>query len=348
MTSSQTNLSTAATHLLALKSSDYETRKAAFDAIKDLPPFQLGQAWQSARALEPIHGGELDCLHRVEVVTDALEFDRAIVTVISPAYEWLLRHLLRSLKRVGNTVPVVAFCIDESYENMADWPDLVRVRCHSRERIDASVKGVIYSCARWVKAAHIISLEADMLVLESLDPLWAILEQTRSGTLAGCRPQYFPEIQSIQHVLDRERQKLTPLPWLGDEEFAFNGGLLAGDARAWEELDTRLRDMAPFSHVFTEGATRHPFADEILMNWALSSMSHLELHQGWNVQFYSKKRWEWLTTLPGPQGREYRCHSHPAKVLHFVGPSRTGEDNLLDVFLREIEENTLPASPPAS
>ena len=330
-------------HLLALKSPDYATRRIAFQALLPVPKEYLAAAWKRSRGLLPLHGGSLDCFGRVEVVQPTrLQFERAIVTVVSPDYEALLRQLLDSLRRVGETAPVVVFAVNESFETIANWEGVVPVRCFSRERLDASVKGAVYSCARWIKATHIVAMECDMVAIESLEPLWTTIEQADKCTMAGCRPQAFRErLNTLQWVINSERQQPTALEWLGEERFAFNGGLMAGDYAAWQKLDELLTGLGEFGFVFLDGGMKRTYGEECLMNWAVNRLNRIELHPGWNVQFFTTARDRWLTTLHRGGRRVYECHSFPANVLHFMGGVRSGRPSLMEVILKEMKQNPL-------
>ncbi|RYF49089.1 MAG: hypothetical protein EOO38_08705 [Cytophagaceae bacterium] len=267
--------------------------------------------------------------------------ERAIVTVVSPGFEELLSNLLRSLERVGNQVPVVVFAIDASFDTVANWPGVIALRCYSRGEINANVKGVIYSCARWVKAKHILSIESDVVAVGSLEPLWNLLEETHGSTFAGCRPNFYPRTKNtIQDYLDIERGYHAPVDWLGDAKFLFNGGVVAGNALAWRQLDERIQTLGARAYIFIEGGMASSFKDEMVMNWAVNFADNVvELHAGWNATFYSNERGAWVQTHRERGKTRYTCNSGPVRLLHFMGSSRQGNPSLMDEFLKEIDAN---------
>ena len=331
--------------LRLLLSPHYSVRRFAFNTVRQWSRDYLEDVWREHRGLLPAHGGQLDCFGRVEVVLpQRLVFERVLVTVVSPGYEEFVRHLVASLRRVGEDAPLVVFCVNESYETLSDVPGIVRVRCIAREKINAAIKGVLYSCTKWIEANYIAAIETDMVLLEPLADLWTTLAQTARGTVAGCRPQAFMEgHNTLQWVLNDERQEETPLPWLSDEKFFYNGGLIAGDAHAWREIHRLLAGLGPFAFTFLDGGMERTYGEEILVNWAINHLNRVELHPGWNATFFSTNRAQWLTTLYDNGRRYYECHARPAKILHFMGASRYGPDNLMSIMLREIEENAAHA-----
>ena len=171
-------------------------KRAAFHMVKNASKEEVAQAWQKVRAIETEPGWELDCLQRVAVQTpDApIECERALVLVLGPGFEQMCEWMLETLQTFGATpeAHIILFCIDSSYQRLSGIenrvPNVTRIRCRSVEKITAAVKGVLYSVARWVKAKAIIALECDMLILDSLQPLWSLVEQAQPLSLMGCAP----------------------------------------------------------------------------------------------------------------------------------------------------------------
>ena len=326
--------------LWALTSPDTQTRLKAFDSLRHIPKSTLAQQWEESRRVWPTGSKVFDCLERLEIEPPEIDCDRAIVTIISEGYETLLRSMLDTLNRFGQTpeAKVIVFCVGKAFDNISDIENITRIRCTAIERITPAIKGALYSAARLIGARSFIMLEADMLIVHSLQPLWTLIENARPGALIGCRAQLFSEQFTLREVLAQENAPCTDLEFLTnrvgfDSLFWFNGGLLAGRQEAFEKLEARFLEMMPFVSMWIEGAFEKAYADEFACNLAAGMMeSRIELSGGWNVQFYNQARDHWCQTEHTPSGLKFSRLGETAKILHFLAPNR----NLLNEVLEEI------------
>lgn len=338
--------------LRAMTSPDTNTRVEAFSGLRDVPDGVLERAWRAERGALPPLGYETDCLERLFVPTAGLPVcpgaSRAIVTVATPGFEPMLDTLLLSLRKWGGAdgqggpsdAPVIVFAAGET----ADWvrehhPQVTVLACLFAAPPSAAVKGVLYSCARWIGAETILALECDMLVLAPLAPLWQAVEALRPGVLAGCRSQVEAARFTLREVFGHMDCPQSDWEWLTGERdgpqglFSFNGGLLCGHRSAWEALDRDIRAMGPRAVLWTEGAFYEGFRDELLMNLCLARRSDTaELPAEWNVQLCDGARDHWFQTTRQADGMLYTRLGKPAKVLHFVGAQRR--------FLRDVLAET--------
>lgn len=326
-------------HLLSLRDCPYREREAAFEPIRSSPKTEVHQAWERVRVIQPTPGWELDCFQRVEVLPPAepIQCERAIVLVLGPGYEQLCEWLLETLLSFGDSpeAHIVLFCVDEAYETLNGLenrvPNLTRIRCRSVEKITPAVKGVIYSLARWVKADVVITLECDMLITGSLQPLWSLIEQAQSSSIMGCAPYSSPDDPELRLMSDeifRCSMEVSDCEWVTgiadyDTFIWFNGGLLAGKHEAWQKLDSLICSWMPHCALWIEGFTR-PYGDEMVMNMAVGQMpDHVTLPPSWNVQSFTWFRQMWFGTKRSPHQVEY---AHPngdaAHILHFTGGAR--------------------------
>jgi hypothetical protein len=313
------------------------------------------RAWERARRTEAPRGFENECLNRVWVEKPSipLEGKRAFVTVISQGYESMLRALLDSLALHGNCagVPFVVFCVgDDVYDALADWSDVVRVRCHAHGRVSAAVKGTIYSCSRWLQYKSIVSLEADMLVANDLNPLFQIIENGHPQNLYGCRHQATEHRFTLREILGHMNAPASDMEWLCGREgvaphFHFNGGVLAGSWHAWRALDEGFEALNPFVSLWVEGAFHQSFSDEWAMNLVLSlSPHHLrpsELSPGFNVQVIDSHVDRWFQEESTPSGPHLSRLGEDARVLHFIAEKW----RLFDVFARLMPSGSASQNP---
>lgn len=321
-------------NLRRLRSPDMGTRARAFGQIRPLPKPQIKAAYQEVRQITPPPGWQLDCLERleVEIPDPPLVFDRCICTVISPGYEMMLEALLSTLACYGESLEthVVVFAVDGSYDAMAYRQDITCVRCRSVERLSPAVKGVLYSATEFIQARQIVALEADMLVVGSLQPLWALMEVTRPDRLLGARitPARRRDRVMLAANLRRMNAGVGDMKFLTDEAgfdapFWFNGGVIAGGHAAFACLHAQMRRLAPYSILWMEGGSAVSFTDEFLMNLCIGLLNNaVELEETFNQQFYNLRREQWVHTLQAPEGPRYSQEGVPSRILHFVSPAR--------------------------
>lgn len=345
-----------------MTSADVGERVRAFSGLRAVPDGLVEQAWREERMRQPPLGWEADCLERlfVQAPAEPIACKRAVVTVASPGFEPMLDTLLQSLYRWGGAglgeetetkdteTKVIVFAVGDTY----DWvrrhhPSASVIRCEAAAPLSAAVKGVLYSCARWVDAERILALECDMLVLSPLAPLWRTSEGLRPEVMAGCRSQVEAERFRLAEVFGHMGCPLSDWEWLTGRvgfptgHFCFNGGLLVGGRAAWQGLDAAIRRMGRRAVLWVEGAFQEGFKDELLMNLCLSDGGDTaEMAAGWNIQSYDGKRGHWFQTERRSDGVYYSRLGEPAKVLHFVGAQR----NLLPEVWEEIRAHGLSAA----
>lgn len=330
--------------LRALRGGDVEERLQAFDRLRTLPREAIEAGYERVRSRSPRVGYALDCLERleVEIPDPPIICDICICTVVSPGYEPFLNTLLETLTRFGQSPEacVVVFAVDESFDALAAQTGIIRVRCHSLERLSPAVKGVVYSAARFVQARQFLALEVDMLVVDSLRPLWDLLGAVSPSSLLGARVQREGEPVSLRAILGWMGAPESDIEFLTGESnfdgaFWFNGGTLAGGRKAFLSLDSQMRRLCPWAILFVEGAFRFGFTDEFVMNACVGLMGiAAELSPGFNIQIYDLERERWLQTHYKTDGLRFNLGGEPARILHFTSPAR----EMLWQVKREIDQ----------
>lgn len=352
----QDTVDAVAARMQAMLTSDVAERVRLFSSLRAVPDGLLERAWRIGRMRQPPLGWESDCLERVdvEVPTEPIQCRRAVVTVATPGYEPLLATLVDSLApALSPDDAVVVFAVGTTYDWLQanypqnNYPHITAVRCAAAGPLSAAVKGVLYSCARWIDAAQIIAVECDMLVLSPLAALWQVLDGLHPEVMAGCRSQVRGERFRLADVFGHMSCPLTDWEWLTGEStfptgrFCFNGGLLAGGRAAWLKLDAAIRRMGPRAVLWTEGAFYESFRDELLMNLCLAEGGDTaELPPCWNVQLCDGSRDHWVQTTRAKGGMHYTRLGETARVLHFVGAQRP----FLSVIAAEVETHGLSAA----
>src|SRR5205807_4346186 len=130
---------------------------------------------------------------------------RCIATVVSPGFESLLDDMLGSLYANSGCQDalVVVFAIDANAacERIAAKYHATLVRCRAHARVNATSKALLYSIARVVDAQQFLCLDADMLVLYDLNPIFSAIEACPGGSILACREGNGKGFRNLEHVL---------------------------------------------------------------------------------------------------------------------------------------------------
>jgi hypothetical protein len=291
-----------------------------------------------------LHHVLADCLGRSAIVLPKTlpRAERCIATVVSPGFEGLLDDMLASLHANGGCPDalVAVFSVRESHEirRIAAKHGAVLFRCRPQARIDATVKSVLYTVARAVEAERFVCLDADMLVLGSLGPLFAALEVCPEGTILACRERcgwfrdladalccgylYGGEESDIQRLLGRQNGE-------GGYPFVVNDGLFAGNRSALLALDGCIRGM-PGVLAWVDERHEIRIRNQFIFNLALAHLScGVELDPAYNVQLHAEHV---DTGVEGGRARAW-CAGREARVLHFNGWGRSRHPEYRSLFV---------------
>jgi predicted O-methyltransferase YrrM len=272
-----------------------------------------------------------DSLSRAEmIIPERLpRTDRCIATVVSPGFEHLLDDMLGSFYANGccNEALVVVFVLNgnDSCERVIAKYKAIAVRCQSRAGLNPMTKAVMYSTARVVDAKHYLCLDADMVVLGDLRPIFATLEALPEGRILVCREGNSHHANhlgsAIEWIYGGGHADLTKLGVTPEEQsysLVVNDGLFAGDQTALRALDGAIRAM-PQACAWVDAHSKVKWRNQFIFNLALARLQcGVELDPLYNVQLHvqnvdffeqgSKLRALW-------RGREPR-------VLHFSGGAK--------------------------
>lgn len=240
-----------------------------------------------------------DSLSRAEMILPQRlpRAERCIATVVSPRFEHLLDDMLGSLyaNACCPDALVVVFVLDgnESCERVVAKYKATAVRCQSRAGLNPMSKAVLYSAARVVDAKFYLCLDADMIVLGDLRPLFAALEACPEGRILACREgnsQFANHLGSAMGAIygggptDLRQLGMTP------EEEAYslvvNDGIFAGDQTALRALDGAVRAM-PQACAWVDGHSHVKWRNQFIFNLALARLQcGVELDAIYNVQLH--------------------------------------------------------------
>ena len=257
--------------------------------------------------------------------------ERCIATVASDGFERWLDDLLGSLLANGD-VPdarLVVFLLGPSpaCEAVAAKYHALPVRCRPLRRPNCGSKAVLYAVARVTAAERYLCLDADMLVMGSLAPVFATLDACPPGRVLACREGNGHHYRDVEHIMSAayggqpgDIARITGGDGAeGGYPLVVNDGLFAGDRTALLGLDGAIRGM-PGAAAWIDAAPRLPWRNQAIFNLALARQGNgLELAASYNVQLHATD-----VVVETGNGRRPSAtwHGRPVRVLHASGSGR--------------------------
>ncbi len=303
------------------------------EVARTLPREQVRDCYRQALHLFPARE-HLDCLSRTLVTPHPtlLRARRCIVSIVSPGYEHLLDTMLQTLARFGECKDAikVVLCVDgdDKCRSVIARHRATMIECTSLGEPNASMRGALYSVARWVEAEEFLLLDADMLIVGSLQPLFEslqVLAPLSVGMVRARRGGWLPELEDPSDLPHVMRQDFGGSP----EDVAFitgqsniprfywfNGGLMLARREALLNMDAALRGLEPFGSLWLDERRDLYWREEGLMDMALAlSGQGALLDDAWNLLTFRQGvevKWQDDRLHLTHQGR-------PVRVLHFAG-----------------------------
>jgi predicted O-methyltransferase YrrM len=284
---------------------------------------QLSEAAAAARA-----GTLSDCLGRAEISLPSTppRADCCVVTVVSPGFEERLDDLLGSLHANGacpDCLPLVfGLNADAACERVVAKYRATLVRCRLLGPLNAMSKAVLYSAARVADAQQFLCLDADMLVLDDLRPVFAALHACPEGSILACREGNGGGFHNLRHALslvygggDADLHRLAVTPEEADYPLVVNDGLFAGSATALLALDGVIRAM-PQAAAWVDERSDIWWRNQFVFNLALARLRcGVELDATYNVQLHTQE--VQFRQADGRVRADWRGRA--VRVLHFSG-----------------------------
>ncbi|MFL6256309.1 MAG: NPCBM/NEW2 domain-containing protein [Pyrinomonadaceae bacterium] len=285
-----------------------------------------GEAASARRASLP------DCLARaeIELPAPAPNAKRCVATVVSPGFDELLDDMLGSLQAHGNChdAALVVFAVgaDEACRRVAHKYGALLVECRRNAVLNPTVKSVLYSAARVVNADSFLCLDADMLVLGDLRPVFAALDACPPTSVLACREAngegettlgkalsevYAGKPADIARITGRSRVE-------GGYALVVNDGLFAAGREALLALDETIRGWEGARSWVDERADVW-WRNQFVFNLALARLNcGVELSGVYNVQLNSQ---DVEASVSAGRARAV-WRGREARVLHFNGSGR--------------------------
>ena len=277
-----------------------------------------------SRALE-------DCLGRVNIaLPDQLPaIKRCIATIASRGFADLLDDMLGSLVANGQCpdAQLLVFVVDADPDclRVAQKYSALIVHCTPKIEVNLTVKAVLYSVARVIEAEQYLCLDADMLVLGDVRPIFAALGACSPGSILAVNEGNDHRLENLSQALkeiyggsEAEGQRLFRNASEAAYPLVVNDGLFAGTRAALLALDAEIRDMID-AHRWMSERLDVWWRNQFVFNLALARMRcGIELDSIYNLQLHVHD-----ADLRDVSGRlEATWLDRSVRVLHFSGNGR--------------------------
>jgi len=274
-----------------------------------------------------------DCLGRTEISLPSYALERTsqcVATVVTPGFETLLDDLLGSLRANGRCEEalriVLAVNCTESCRQVAARHGALIIESRQRSRLNSTVKAALYTLPLFIPAERFVCLDADMLVLDDLRPLFAAMEVCPGNSVFACREANGRGLQDLKHAIHcvyggnpGDFARFFP-PANGESQYPFviNDGLFCGTRGALAGIDAQIRRWNRASQWVDERSDVW-WRNQFVFNLALATQRcGVELDPTYNVQLNSQD-----VDFYRAKDRPQACwRGKPVRVLHFNGGGR--------------------------
>jgi hypothetical protein len=273
----------------------------------------------------------LDCLgrSRISLPRGQRHASACLATVASAGFAEMLDDLLESLRLHGDCADasVVVFLAggDPACRSVAARHGAIALDC-SMARFNTGVKSMLYSVAEVIDADRYICLDADMLVLASLQPVLTAVDALPDDAILCCAEgghQHHTNLESaLQTIYDGTPADFDRLLGVTASEpgypFVVNEGFFAGSRTALLGLATTMRSMHEASAWIDERPDNW-WRSQFVFNLALArGRTGVELDPTYNVQLHVQD----VDVELSAAGPRALSNGRPVRILHFNGVGR--------------------------
>lgn len=278
----------------------------------------------------------------VEVPTKPIKANRVVVTLASSGYDDWLESWLESWKMNAGCpdVKIVVIIINgtERLERICAKYNATVIKGESRLNFGspfraAQIKSTLYSISRWITANQYLVMDTDILITESLKPLFDLYED-KEDHLIGISTWH--NILGMPNDITDPRECSTLIyqnypnefdihlaEFLGDHKWrCLNSGFLIGKKKAFDTLDSDMRSLPDSTKNWITGD--HPSGslsvnDEFVCATAIAKRdAYSPLPLGYNFVMWSGKDGSRETRSVENQKIRYQYKGQNLPILHFM------------------------------
>jgi NPCBM/NEW2 domain len=273
-----------------------------------------------------------DCLGRTDIhVPEAMPpAERCVATIVSPGFEWLMDDLLGSLRANGGCADarLIVMAVDRTAEcrRIAAAHGAVVIECGPKARINPTVKAALYTLPALVDADKFLCLDADMLVVGSLAPIFDMLDACPESAVLAGREANGRGLRDLAHALScvygGRPSDLARLVGRSNGEAAYplviNDGIFAGTRRALRAVDGVIRSW-PSAATWVDERHDIWWRNQFIFNLALAKLRcGVALDATYNLQLDSQD----VDISGRGQSLHASWNGQAVRILHFNGRGR--------------------------
>lgn len=284
-----------------------------------------------------------DCLGRAEILPlPTLPCaERCVATVISPGFAGMADDMLGSLLAHGGCQDalLVLFAInpDEQCRRVAMKYGAVLAPCRARAALNPMSKALLYSAARVIDAKRFVFLDADTLVVGSIEPIFYALDACSENTVLACREGNGHGLTSLRHALETVyggTPRDLEILGISAEEAAYplvvNDGVFAAGRSALLALDGVIRAI-PHARAWTDGNMRVWWRNQFVFNLAIARLRcGVELDSVYNLQLHAHN----IQPVDESVYIDAEWQGRKTRVLHFSGGAKQNYHAVRNLYSR--------------
>lgn len=246
--------------------------------------------------------------------------EKCIFTTLTPNYVDMLDNMLGSLFVNGECQDASLFFFvlnpDDKCKKLAKKYNATMFSITVENTQTLLLKSLVYSVASFINADYYLMLDADMIILRSLAPIFDTLKTTDERNILVSREEnLIPSNFTLRHLISTDifpykgaegDDVFLRIGHEGENTFIVNGGMIAGSRKAWLSLDSTMRSYMPRSSLWDIKNPSIKWREQAIFNLALAKtglyteISHLfnfqmchvtpdiQIHENFIVAFYDK------------------------------------------------------------
>jgi predicted O-methyltransferase YrrM len=273
----------------------------------------------------------VDCLNRAQITIPLhrQRFKRCIASVVSAGFESLLDDMLGSLTANGRCedAQTVVFVFDNDAKcvQVAEKYGATVIPCRAVKPLGVMSKALLYSAVRVIDADAFVCLDADLVVLGSLRPIFEAIEALPPQSILACREGNGTEAMTLAGALqsiyqaESDAGRVFRSPAEAGYSLVVNDGVFAGSRSAMLALDGEIRNIT-WATEWIGADPKNWWRNQFIFNLALARLRvGVELDGSYNVQLHVQD------VAISDDHRRLRANwrNREVKILHLNGNGRT-------------------------
>ena len=258
--------------------------------------------------------------------------DKCIFTIITPDYLDYAENMFKSLLKLGqyDKTTFVAFCFDSNnivVKRLKSY-NVRTIPCESKCQLNGtSLKTIMYRITDIVRASKYMYIDADMLVLDDLSPLFETLDSLQSNSFLAVKHSDRNDLYRFEDsiISGNYEGKVEDISFLGLTEIernctsVINSGFFVTNDSTMLALGSAIELMLPNIKTWMMDSSKSFVREEAVLIAALAkTQACVLLGESYNLQLHDDNV---LRNISIRDNRVY-YKNKLGKILHFTGDSK--------------------------